>query len=180
MLGFFHAFCAEQNLYGAFICPEPSLYVEPSAYQRCNPIPESKPLCHAPVSLWVPNLWVPPWAAWAGLAAALSGGWGLLWSGTLGKAQPAPGEEGSWDAAGKSWVCTVTSPSFMASGHFPHCHNLVQGWAGGALPAGLGDSSGCLWLLMMTTISPPRYFWLSVLLWMEGPGSVKDVSSHIV
>lgn len=125
------------------------------------------------------------WAAWAGIAASLSLGFSWLGKETVGKSKASPGWGGELGCCWEELYLHSHLPSFTASGHFPHSHNLFpkpmcRGWARSALPAGLGDSSGCPGLLMMTTISPPHYFRLSALLWLEGPGFVKDVSSHIV
>lgn len=66
----------------------------------------------------------------------------------------------------ESWHCSISALSQNTS-HIPR--SLCRGWAGSALPAGLGDSSGCWWwqqfLLHITFDYQFSYDWRVQVLW---------------
>lgn len=66
----------------------------------------------------------------------------------------------------ESWHCSIPALSQNTS-HIPR--SLCRGWAGSALPAGLGDSSGCWWwqqfLLHITFDYQFSYDWRVQVLW---------------
>lgn len=114
------------------------------------------------------------------------------WEERVRAGKAAPGEEVSWGAELAGQWCSgdtvlVWCPPAPCPGHSPaptcspsaaqgsrlvrRCHGCRFDVAAVTVPSCWG------W---QPTISPPHYFWLSVLPWLEGPGFVKDVSSHIV
>lgn len=69
-------------------------------------------------------------------------------------------------------------PTFSPS-LFPWRRSVVAGWGVPSLQV-LYDSHGSPLFLRMTIHNFSSTLLLSVLLWLEGPGFVKDVSSHVV
>lgn len=175
MLGFFHAACAEQNLSGAFNIQNQACTWSP-VLPKDRMVSLGQP-CHAAAGTVPCHPWGSQGSSWAGAVQPCLGELlGCPRGRETRQKQSLPWLRRELGCCWESCLCTVTSPASWPQSISP----LPQGLLWERPAPGLGGTRGCPWLLMVPTISPPHYTWLSVLLWLEGTGFVKDVSSHIV